>query len=57
MIYYTIILKSGCFFSSPPSQNGRAADDQAGVEPDQMQGGLPAGELGAYGEGPLQEVR
>ena len=47
------------FFSAarpPHSEGGRPADHQERAHADQTQGGLPAGEPGAHGEGPQQEV-
>ncbi len=44
-------------FPSLFSENGRAADYQAGVDPNQKQSGRSAGEPRAHGEGPQQEVR
>lgn len=52
-----VIIVSNTF--SPPSlcsESGRVADHQTRVDPDQKQSGRPAGQPGAHGEGPQQEV-
>lgn len=53
---YICLSHTLCCVGFDRSESGWAADHQAGVEPNQKQSGRPAGEPGAHGERPRQEV-